>query len=131
MKVAILGESPADETAIRILVDGILSKQTQPISLSSLRARVPSVDAVFRTLPAVLRELHYNQPDAEALVVVVDSDYSPLHQPTHEQLGGFERKCRLCKMRQIVAQVQSQLRPLSGRPLIKTALGLAVPTVEA
>jgi hypothetical protein len=131
MKVAILSESPADEAAIRILVDGVLAKQTQPIVLSALRVRPPGINGVFRILPSVLQELHYNWRDAEALVVVVDTDYSPVHQVFHEQPGGLDEKCRLCKLRQIVAQVQATFRPGAGRFPIKTALGVAIPTIEA
>lgn len=87
MKVAVLSESPADEAAIRILVEGILGRQTQSPALSSFRTRAPGISGVFRAFPAVLKELYYNQQDAEGLIVVVDSDHTPVHSPEHEQPG--------------------------------------------
>jgi hypothetical protein len=128
MKVVIVSESPADEAAVRILVDGILGQQTVPITLSSLRA--PGISGVLGVLPAAFKELHYHT-DADALVVVVDANHSPVHESAHERPGGADGRCRLCKLRQVIAQVQGQLRPLSGRPAVKTALGIAVPAVEA
>lgn len=128
MKVAILSESPADEAAVRVLVDGILGRQTQPVSLFPLQTR--GLSAVFDILPVVLKHLHY-RTDAEAFVVVVDSDNSPVHMDAHEQLGGTDEKCRLCRLRQVVVQAQAQLRPIPSRSTTKIALGLAVPAVGA
>ena len=39
MKVAVLSESPADEAAIRILIDGILGRPTQPADMPPIRTR--------------------------------------------------------------------------------------------
>jgi hypothetical protein len=128
MRVAVLSESPADEAAVRILVESILSKQTQSIALPPLKTRGWS--PVFIVLPTVLRHLHY-QTVAEVLVVVLDSDESPVHQSAHEQPGGTNPQCRLCRLREDIRQIQHQLRPVSGRAPIKTALGLAVPAMEA
>ena len=128
MKVAILSESPADEAAIRILVDGILGGQTQSADMPPIRAR--GVSGVFTILPTVLKHLHY-RTDADALVIVVDSDRTPVHKPEHEQEGGADENCRLCKIRQMVGPVLTQLRPVPGRPQIKVAVGMAVPAVEA
>lgn len=128
MKIAVLSESPADEAAIRILVGGILGRQTQMITLPSLRTR--GLSGVFAFLPTVLKHLYY-RTDAEALVTVVDSDDSPVHLDLHEQPSGADEKCRLCSLRQIIQQVQGGLSPVMGRPLIRTAVGLAVPAMEA
>ena len=128
MKVAILSESPADEAAIRILIDGIIGGQTQLADMPPIRTR--GVSGVFKILPTVLKHLHY-RTDVDALVIVVDSDQTPVHKPEHEQEGGTDEKCRLCKIRQIVDPVLSQLRPVQGRPRIKVAVGIAVPAVEA
>lgn len=128
MKVAVLSESPADETAIRILIDGILGRPTQPVDMPPIRTR--GVSGVFTILPAVLKHLHY-QTDTDALVIVVDSDRTPVHKLEHEQEGGADERCRLCKIRQIVDSVLGELRPVQGRPQIKVAVGIAVPAVEA
>lgn len=128
MKVAVLSESPADEAAIRILVDGILGRPTQ--SADTSRFRRGGVTRAFGILRAVIRHLHY-RTDADALVVVVDSDRTPVHRSEHELEGGADENCRLCKIRQIVGSVLGQLRPVQGHPQIKVAVGIAVPAVEA
>lgn len=128
MKVAIFSESSADEAAIRVLVDGLLGKKTAAPQMPPIRSR--GWNAVLRSLPTVLRHLHY-QTEAEALVVVLDSDRSPPHVETHPEPGGPGEKCRLCQMLRIVRGLQNELpaRHMYGR--IKTALGLAVPQIEA
>ena len=84
MKVAVLSESPADEAAIRILVEGLLGRTIEPPPMPPIRSR--GHDAVVASLPTVLKHLHY-RTDAEALVVVLDSDRSPVHDPS-STLGG-------------------------------------------
>ena len=128
MKVAVLSESPADEAAIRILIEGIVGRQTQAVDMPPIGTR--GVSGVFTILPTVLKHLHY-RTDADALVIVVDSDRTPVHKPEHEQAGGADERCRLCKMRQAIDSVLAQLRPVQGRPQIKIAVGIAVPAIEA
>jgi hypothetical protein len=124
----VISESPADEAAVRILVEGILEKTTETIL--SAKSRPGGWTPIPRILPAVLRELYYHT-DAEALVLVVDSNHSPAHQATHDQPSGAHPDCRLCILRDIAAQVQRGLRPRAGRASIRTAIGLAVPAIEA
>jgi hypothetical protein len=128
MKIAVLSESPADEAAIRVLVEGVLGRPTQTIAFPPLRTR--GWQGALGALPAVLRYLHY-ATDADGFVAVVDSDHSPVHQPSHEQSGSEGEACRLCKLRGLVARVQRQLRDRAGRPPIKTAFGLTAPSIEA
>ncbi len=128
MKVAVLSESPADEAAIRILIDGIIGRPTQAADMPPIRAR--GVSSVFTILPTVLKHLHY-RTDADALVIVVDSDRTPVHKPEHEQEGGADERCRLCKIRQTVDSALAELRPVQGRTRIEVAVGIAVPAVEA
>jgi hypothetical protein len=55
MKVAVLSESPADEAAIRIMVDRLLGQETHPVALPPLRSRGwPSVREI---LPSVYKAL--------------------------------------------------------------------------
>jgi hypothetical protein len=115
MKIAVLSESPADEAAIHILTASLLGRQTQPIE-PSRPSRTRSWPAVLRVTPAVLRELHY-RTDTHAFAVVVDADASPLHQPTHEAPSGEVEKCRLCQLRRVVAQTQTQLRLCPRKPV--------------
>lgn len=128
MRVSVISESAADEAAVRILVEGILQRPTETIL--SARSRPGGWTPIPRILPAVLRELHYHT-DAEGLILVVDSNDSPAHQAAHDQPSGAHRDCRLCILRDIAAQVQRGLRPVAGRAAIRTAIGLAVPAIEA
>ncbi|MBN1908435.1 MAG: hypothetical protein JW818_01735 [Pirellulales bacterium] len=78
----------------------------------------------------MLRHLHY-RTDADALVVSLDSDGSLSHQPAHDEPDGRAPKCRLCRFREMIDEVQESLRPRAGRGPIETAIGLAVPAIEA
>ena len=128
MKVAYFAESPADQAALTILTEAILSKPTEKISHAGWKHRGwPSVRTV---LPAVLKELHYHT-DAEGFVLVVDSNGSPPHLPAHDLPQASERQCRLCQLRRIADEVRRQVRPRENQPALKIALGLAVPTIEA
>ena len=62
MKVAYFAESAADEAALTIFTEAILSRKTTPVVHAGLRHR--GWPAARDALPAVLRELHYHT-DAE------------------------------------------------------------------
>lgn len=126
MKVVVLSESSADEAAVRILINGILGRETQDVPSLPLRSR--GWPYVLQVLPAVIRRVYY-QTDAEALVVVADSDDSPLHQSSHDQAGNEEMGCRLCLLRNVFKE--TKLSPVPGRSELKSAVGLAVPAIEA
>lgn len=128
MKVAVLCESPVDECAVRILVDGLLDRATQPIDPPSLRTR--GWPSVVNVLPFVLKHLYY-QTDAEAFVVVVDSDGSAVHDPSHKEADAPVEGCRLCRLRAVISQTQGGLKPVTGRAELYTAVGLASPCIEA
>ena len=82
MKVAILSESPADETSLRILVDAVLRKATKPLETAPLR--VAGWSGLPGVIPKVLMHLHYHT-DVQGLVVVADSDDSPPHDESHQK----------------------------------------------
>ena len=128
MKVAVFSESEADEAAIRVFVDALLGQETEAPSKPPIRSR--GWNAVLIRLPVLLRHLHY-QTDAEALAVVVDSDRSPMHLQAHTEPDGAEEKCRLCQVTRIIRRVQGELRPRDPYGRLKTAIGLAVPQIEA
>jgi hypothetical protein len=128
MKVVVLSESPEDEAAIRILVDGILGVQTGRVAPPFLRTRGWS--QLVDVLPGILKSLHYHT-EADALVVVVDSDDSTPHRVAHLPLDGANRGCRCCKLRAVADHVQSGLTAIPNRAPIKTAFGLAVPALES
>lgn len=127
MKVALLSESPADEAALRVLVEAVL-EQSIDVVQPGLRAR--GWPNVAQVLPAILRHLHFNT-DAAGLVVVVDADDSVVHTAEHEAPGYFHPQCRLCQLRAIFRKTQKRFPPLHGRDRVLRAVGLAVPAVEA
>ena len=129
MKVAILSESEADEAAIRVLVNGLLGKQTEPPT-HMLPIRRRGYGAAFKVLPTILRHLHY-RTDAEGLVVVLDSDRTSVHQEAHDQPGQADEDCRLCRLKTTAAEVLGQLPAREAYGVLKTAFGLAVPQIEA
>jgi hypothetical protein len=127
MKLALLSESPADEAALKVLVGYVLG---EPFALvtPSLRARGwPSVEQV---LPPILRHLHFNT-DAHGLVVVCDSDDSPVHTAEHDLPGHHHPLCRICRLRAAFRRTMKNLPPAHGRRSPLRAIGVAVPAIEA
>jgi hypothetical protein len=127
MKVALLSESPADEAALRVLVEAVLGETFVTVQ-PGLRAR--GWPNVAQVLPAILRHLHFNT-DAAGLVVVVDADDSVVHTTEHEAPGYFHPQCRLCQLRGIFRKTQKRFPRLHGRDRVLRAVGLAVPAIEA
>ena len=127
MKVAILSESPADEAAIRILVEACLDRPVEPLPL---RRRPGGVDAAFRAIGPVIRQLHH-QRQAEHIVVVVDANRSPVHTGPARQPCGHAAKCRRCRAWEAVESTRKCLRPMDSYEPVRVAVGMAVPAVEA
>jgi len=128
MKIAIVSESPADEAAIRILVDAVLGISTERVELAGFRPR--GWTDVLRVLRSITKHLHY-KTDADGLVVVLDSDRSPEHLPEHDEIEGGDATCRLCQMRRKVVETLSHLTEIPGRRSLRVAFGLAMPAIEA
>lgn len=126
MKLAILSESPADEAALRVLIEGVLGEPVQLVQ-AALRAR--GWPSVAQVMPAIIRHLHFNT-DAEGLAVVVDADDSVVHTDVHEAPGYFHPHCRLCQLRAVYRQTVKKLPPARGRQRIFRAVGVAVPAIE-
>jgi hypothetical protein len=120
MRVAILSESSADETALRILVNAVLRVKTNPIDNLSLRSR--NWQTVKEVLTANAKMLHY-RTNADALVVVVDSN--------HTYLSPGKRENRLSDFQELLERCKEQLGPVSGRVPLKIAIGVAAPAIEA
>lgn len=127
MKIALLSESPADETALRVLVSAVLKAEPRFVG-PGFRAR--GWPNVAQLMPAVLRHLHFNT-DTDALVVVVDSDDSVVHTASHEAPGYFHPHCRMCQLRAVYRQTTKKLPPAHGRERVLRVVGVAVPAVEA
>jgi hypothetical protein len=124
MKISVLSESPADQEAIYGLTEVVLGQVVDRVA--PRRQRPGGVSGVIGALPAVVKELHF-QSDAEALIVVVDSDDTPVHQPAHDQQADFQ--CRFCRLTRITRSLQLPARA-SGKPL-RFGIGVAIPAIEA
>lgn len=127
MKVGILSESPADEAAIRILVEAIVR---EPVMIVQPPLRARGWPHVLQVLPAILRFLQL-QTDADALIVVVDSDDTPLHDADHRDPNQFHPFCRLCQLELAVRRTRKHIVRPPGRAALRVATGLAVPAIEA
>ena len=127
MKIALLSESPADESALRVLVAAVL-KTTPQFIAPGFRAR--GWPNVAQLLPVVLRHLHFNT-DTDVLVVVVDSDDSVVHTAAHDAPGYFHPHCRMCQLRAVYRQTTKKLPRAHGRDRVLRAIGVAVPAIEA
>ena len=127
MKVALLSESLADETALRGLVAAVL-RQSPKFVGPGYRAR--GWPNVAQVMPAVLRHLHFNT-DTDVLVTVVDSDDSVVHTAAHDAPQYFHPRCRMCQLRAVYRQTTKRLPPAHGRERVIRAVGVAVPAIEA
>ena len=126
MKIAVVSESPADEAAIKTLVDAIVGERTE---LVPARVRPGGWPHVIGVLPNIVTALHY-RGEADGLAVVVDSDDSSLHLQSHETQSN-DPDCRLCQLRSCVKRCLDRVAPLNNRNPLQTALGLATPSIEA
>jgi len=127
MKLAFLGESPADEVALQLLAEAVLGERVQRV-LPNLRAR--GWPHVSQVLPPIIHHLHFNT-DAVALIVAVDADDSVVHTVEHEAAGYHHPQCRLCQLRAIFRRATKNLPPARGRQRVLRGIGLAVPAMEA
>ena len=127
MKIALLSESPADEAALRLLVEAVLA---EPFAVVTPGLRARGWPNVAQILPAVLRHLHFNT-EVEGLAVVVDSDDSVVHTAEHEAPGYFHPQCRLCQLRGIFHRTQKRFSRQHGRDRVLRGVGIAVPAIEA
>lgn len=127
MNVAILSESPADEAAIRVLVEGVLQG---PVHLVQAGLRARGWPNVVQVLPAVIRHLHFNTR-ADGLVVVVDADDSVVHTAEHEAPNYFHPLCRMCQIRAVFRRTTKRLPAAQGRSRVLRGVGVAVPAIEA
>lgn len=128
MKIVVVSESPADEAAVKILVDAIVGQETELVS--GARVRPGGWPHVLALLPNIITALHY-RAEADCLAVVVDSDDSSLHVLDHEGAPQCDVDCRLCQLRSCIELCLGQVTPLINRRPLQTAAGVAVPAIEA
>ncbi|MCH8211438.1 MAG: hypothetical protein IIB99_08695 [Planctomycetes bacterium] len=126
MKIGILSESKVDEAAYKILVESVLDRPVEIMKSYRRRGGWAQAKALVR---AIIRDLHF--ASADGFVFVGDSDSTPPHAASHDELPDGSPGCRLCEIRQIVAAATQGLRDRSGQPRLKTAVGMATPTIEA
>jgi len=126
MKVGILSESTADEAAVRILAEAVLGR---PLETVPIRFRTRGWTAVLSTLPTAFKTLHW-QLDTDGLIVVLDSDDTPVHVAAHEADGFQDADCRYCRIHRLFMKLGTSITPRAQPPL-KFAIGLAVPAIEA
>jgi hypothetical protein len=127
MNVALLSESPADEAALRVLVEAALGA---PPHFLGHGFRVRGWPNVAQVLPAVIRHLHFSTP-TDVLAVVVDSDDSVVHTADHDRPNYFHPQCRMCQLRAVFRQTTKRLPPAQGRTRVLRGVGIAVPAIEA
>jgi hypothetical protein len=127
MKVGILSESDADEAGIRILAEAVLGFRFEILEPIRLRSR--GWASVLTNLPAFYKALHW-RPDADGLIVVLDSDDTPIHSQAHEHAGSNIAGCRCCEMQRRLHDLRRFVTPRKQSPL-KVAIGFAVPAIEA
>lgn len=127
MNVALLSESPADEAALRVLVEAVVGAPPHFLG-HGFRAR--GWPNVAQILPAVIRHLHFST-STDVLVVVVDSDDSVVHTAEHERPNYFHPQCRMCQLRAVFRQTTKRLPPARGRERVLRGVGIAVPAIEA
>lgn len=116
-----------DEAAIRVLAEAILEEEVEAVAL---RARPGGWQPVVRAIAPTLKHLHY-QRAGDALIVAVDSNGSPVHQPVHETADQPPEECRLCTLRRRIEEIQNEVQPVAGHLPIQTAVAVAVPAIEA
>ena len=112
-----------------VLLEALRNQSLDQVKLpASLRTHGwPSVRDL---LPNALRHLFYRS-DADGLVVLADSDHTPLHTPKHEEPGCYDPACRICQLRAVGRQTIAELHgQIQGR-VLRVALAIAVPAIEA
>lgn len=129
MKITIFSESPTDEAALKILIEGIIGAEIEEVPYPNrLRSRG---SGVLRDVPAVLRGVYYNT-EAEFLVIVRDSDDRPIHRKEHDEPNNKETKnCRYCELHKAVKSTLENLTVTQGKENFKVAVGVAVPAIES
>jgi hypothetical protein len=125
MKVAILSESPADQAAILILAKAVLRRELEPVTLAF---RPNGWSSVLTALEIQIKHLHYRS-DAEGMIVMLDSDDTPVH--TQEHQASPKMTCRCCQVMDIWRQATATLTAMPGRAPMRIAVAIPVPAIEA
>lgn len=126
MKVAILGESDTDEAIFASLFRAVGEESIDLVPNPPLRSRGwPSVRSIA---PTVIRHVYF-QTSADGLVILFDSNGSPVHTEAHE--SDVQEDCRTCQLVDLAANTRESLPRVHGRPEFNVVVATAVPCVEA
>src|SRR5262245_6184449 len=106
MKVAVISESSADEAAVIRLAEAVLATKVEIVAVKVRHRGWPNVCQAF---PNLLREIFYATA-ADGVVLVVDSDFSPVHLDDHQPGDPDFATCRICQLNQAAATVLSSLK---------------------
>ena len=96
MEIAVLSESAVDDVAVRILVEAMIEKPIEWQGIPWLKTR--GWPSILDILPKAIQYFHY-KTDVRGIVIVADSDRSPLHCPETVEPFVCDEKCRLCRLR--------------------------------
>ncbi len=99
-------------------MEALLGRPVEPLAGPKLQAR--GWPSLLQSVPTIVRHLHY-QTDADALVVVADSNHTAL-----EGDGS-----RLVALAERLKDARERLSPVPERAPLRIAVGLAVPCLEA
>ena len=128
MKLAIVSESSADEKAMATLVAAVICR---PIEVASYQVRKGGGwTTLMRALPSIVPAIYY-VTDAEGVVIVLDSDDSPIHDPGHDPADPDNANCRICGITELVARATARLHDRPINLPLRFAFGLAIPAIEA
>lgn len=131
MKVAYFSESPADEAALHILVQALAPVPVEATPFYFRRGAYGWY-SVLENLPELLKSIHLFQQDLGALVVVLDSDETPLHQHSHLPSQYKKTRCRLCQLVYLIHQEKKRLFQKEEIGFhFHIGVGIAIPSSEA
>ena len=124
MNVLVVGESEADELALRLLIAGIVGDPTTYPSGPSLRRRSRGLGAVYKSLESILYYAMW-KTDAEGLAIIVDSD---MDLP-HDDSRNVACPCRRCNLEREIAKIRKRIRNPNRQFWVGVAM--AVPKIES
>jgi hypothetical protein len=128
MKIGFVSESPADDAAIQILLEAISGREIEPISRA--RVRAGGWPSMLQAIQVEYTRLYYHT-DAHAIIAVADSDDSAIHEIAHGSSNSDFENCRFCLLSERLRHTRSRLRPRPDGHQVHSAIGLAVPALEA
>ena len=124
MKAAILGESDIDNQLVWRIVQGIRGTDISRVEHPS---SVRSWPRLLYALPSVVKYLYY-RTDADALIVIADSDKTEVHERGHD---GRNQNCRHCSLQLESDLVRAQLAPVEYRGDLRVIVVVPPPSIEA